>query len=127
MRAHALYKWAKVQPDRFNFRSFRGKKPCFPSLANGVTRNTKNGVGNTNSSTQRNQKLINVYVQSNTKNQITVHIREIGFHKQEVVRWCLNVCVTVVTRNSADNHQKKTITYTAVLLSAQLCIQLGKC
>ena len=29
-----------------------------------------------------------------------------GLHKQEVVRWCLNVCVTVVTRNSADSHQK---------------------
>jgi len=35
-----------------------------------------------------------------------VHIREIGLHKQEVVRWCLNVCVTVVTRNGADSHQK---------------------
>ena len=35
-----------------------------------------------------------------------MHIREIGLHKEEVVRWCLNVCVTVVTRNGADSHQK---------------------
>ena len=35
-----------------------------------------------------------------------MHIREIGLHKQEVVRWCLNVCVTVVTRNGADRRQK---------------------
>jgi len=56
--------------------------------------------------TPRNQKLIKVYVQSNMKKQLTVHIREIGLHKQELVRWCLNVCVTVVTRNGADSHQK---------------------
>ena len=35
-----------------------------------------------------------------------MHIREIGLHKQEVVRWCLNVCVTIVTRNGSDSHQK---------------------
>jgi len=46
-------------------------------------------------------------VQSNMKKQLTVHIREIGLHKQELVRWCLNVCVTVVTRNGTDSHQKK--------------------
>ena len=51
MRADALYKWAKVQPDRFNFRSFKAKKPCFSSQANGVTRKSHNGAGNTNSST----------------------------------------------------------------------------
>ena len=41
MRPGALYKWAKVQPDRFNFRSFKAKKPCFPSLANAFQGNTK--------------------------------------------------------------------------------------
>jgi len=56
--------------------------------------------------TLRNRKLTKVYVQSNTKKQLTVYIREIGLHKEEVVRWCLNVCVTVVTRNGADSHQK---------------------
>ena len=51
MRTDALYKWAKVQPDRFNFRSFKAKKPCFSSQANAFQGKTKNGVGNTNSST----------------------------------------------------------------------------
>ena len=51
-----LRKWAKVQPDRFNFRSFKAKKPCFSSLANAFQGNTHNGVGNTNSSTRTEQR-----------------------------------------------------------------------
>ena len=29
MRAYAVHKWSKVQPDRFNFRDFSSKKPNF--------------------------------------------------------------------------------------------------
>ena len=51
MRADAPRKWTKVQPRAWNGEEFKGQKPTFPASANAFQGKTKNGVGNTNSST----------------------------------------------------------------------------
>jgi len=86
--------------------------------------------------TPRNQKLTKVYVQSNTKKQLTVHIRETGLHKQQVVKWRLNVCVTGVKCKGGDSHQKNNnirgstvvcsdIHSTVQVLTTHCCNQFG--
>jgi len=51
MRADAPRKWTKVQHRAWNGEELKGQKPTFPASANAFQGKTKNGVGNTNSST----------------------------------------------------------------------------
>jgi len=57
MRADAPHKWSKVQPRALIGEKLMAKKPTFPAWANAFQGNTKNGVGNTNSSTATTRQL----------------------------------------------------------------------
>ena len=51
VRPRLPYKWSKVHPRALIGEIFLGKKPSFPAWANGEPGKSKNGVGDTNSST----------------------------------------------------------------------------